>query len=1203
MHQTPINQAGPNALHLIEASSAKIQIYTLGTLQVVRDSTAVTESDWHTRQARQLLKILLTERPRPVSTDVLIEILWPHSTPSAAATTLRSAINALRNVLEPDRPNRAPSKYIVTQAPGYAFHLTQDIWLDVEEFERRLTQAHTLNDPALRLYFLEGAIALYQDDYLISDPYADWLQTERERLRERFFNALLQAAELYADAGLYAEAITNCRRLLASDEVRENAYQALMRYQAESGDSAGALLTYERCRALLSDELGADPSPLTQQLHQRILNGEVEPRQVHTSSGVGIAAAINAESTLAEVTHQPIVLPQRTLLPVLDADYSRIFVGREAELNLVEERLHQVIEGRGALLLLEGEAGVGKTRLAYQVLGQAGQRGATVISATCQVLERDLPFAPLADSLGRYLYGLPDLVVRSLPAASLGQLMQIIPSLQDRLSGINVPAPDLGGTAEENRLRLIDAIVAFFVSLANQRPLAVFFDDLHWADPDTLSVLSRLAQRLGDAPLFLMVSYRSEDLPDNDALAALLHGLKRSNPYAQLHLGRLNRDQVQEFVTLHLGPKLGAGGRLGSLLFETTNGNPLFVAETLRDLEERWQESTATMRPLAEMDSPELETLRQSILLRRNQRVQEIILERIERLPADAHTILNLCAVIGRDFSLDLLERAAAHDPLDALEVLLDRKFLIERPDERLDFSHEVVRQAVYDSLNILQRRRLHLAVAGALVDLHQDNHSPSEVAMHYWQSGASYRRLAAEYSVRAGERLLRTYGFRQAIEAFDRALKTFEELPDSQPEYIRRGLEGMGLAYESLFDAEGVTSTYRKLQTWARKQGDRPLMIATYSRLTTMLGLFGQQSESNVQLRELLRYLGTGDAAGDAGGMPSRVLVDLLERRELIYSRDDDGIPNAKDAEHDAWQPYVPAPRPVTDPVGDLLKILEPVHAVPPLFDYAWTLLVQGELGEATRILESVVDLATVTNQPSIASAAFHQLAVTARILGENEQSQLLNDQSIAINRARPGTAAELGSMWPRIASGFLSLQAGRLDEAERRLRRVADFLSERRSFRNYYNSANIGLGLVALEQGKVEEARRLLGEALVDSVHLYPYTHVHALLGLARIAHLDADMAERNRLLRQALQYAGKRSLLEEYIAIVLEVAHFRPTGVPLVELIASVLTYVESIGLEAAVRQLNAAIVHLDAEAVMEAIAGELGANAAAPRRAAP
>jgi DNA-binding SARP family transcriptional activator len=1183
---------GPNALHLIEASSAKIQIYTLGTLQVVRDSTAVTESDWHTRQARQLLKILLTERPRPVSTDVLIEILWPHSTPSAAATTLRSAINALRNVLEPDRPNRAPSKYIVTQAPGYAFHLTPDIWLDVEEFERRLMQAHNLHDPALRLHFLEGAIALYQDDYLISDPYADWLQTERERLRERFFNTLLQAAEFYADTGRYADAITTCRRLLASDEVRENAYQALMRYQAESGDSAGALLTYERCRTLLSDELGADPSPVTQQIHQRILNGEVEPRRSHVSGGLAGGAGNAAENTYVESPLQPIVLPQRTLLPVLDSDYTRIFVGREAELNLVDDRLRQMFEGRGGLIVLEGEAGVGKTRLAFQVLGQAAESGATVISATCQVLERDLPFAPLADSLGRYLYGLPDIVVRSLPAASLAQLVQIIPSLQDRLNGIQISPPDLAGSAEENRLRLIDAIVAFFVALATQRPLAVFLDDLHWADPDTLSVLSRLAQRLSDAPLFLLLSYRSEDLPDNEALAALLHGLNRTHLHAQQHLDRFNRDQVEEFVKLHLGPKLETGGRLGAILFETTNGNPLFVTESLRDMEERWQASAAGMRPLAELDSGEIEALRQSMLLRRNQRVQEIILERIDRLPADAHTILNLCAVIGRDFSLDLLEAAAAHDPIDALEVLLDRKFLIERPDERLDFSHQVVRQAVYDSLNILQRRRLHLAVAAALVDLHQDSHSPSEVALHYSQAGASYRQVAAEYNVRAGEKLLRTYGFRQAIEAFDRALKTFEELADSPPAYIRRALEGLGLAYESLFDAEGVAGTYRKLQTWARKQGDRSLLVASYSRMTTMLGLFGQQSESNVQLRELLRYLGTGDTAI----APPRVLVDLFERRELIYSRDEEG-----GAAGELWQPYIAAPRPTENPVEDLLRILEPVHAVPPLFDYAWTLLVQGELGEATRILESVVDLATVTNQPSIASAAYHQLAVTARILGETDQSQALNDQSVAINRARPGTAAELGSMWPRIASGFLSLHAGRLDEAERRLRRVADFLSDRRSFRNYYNSANIGLGLVALERGSVEEARSLLTEVLLDPVHLYPYTHVHALLGLARIAHADGNHDERDRLLRQALRFAGRRSLLEEYIAIVLEVARLRPPGAPVAALIASVLTYGEAIGLDAAVRVLRGVIVQLAQDSVLQVIAGEAPAEEPASQAA--
>lgn len=1147
-------------LHLIEPSSAKIQIYTLGTLHVVRDTVAVTEGDWHTRQARQLLKILLTGRPRPVSTDMLIEILWPNSTPSAAATTLRSAINALRNVLEPDRPNRAPSKYIVTEAPGYAFHSTTDIWLDVEEFERRLNQVQSIGEASLRLVFLEGALELYRDDYLISDPYADWLQTERDRLRERFFNTLLQVADLYADMGRYSDAITTCRRMLARDEVRENAYQSLMRFQAESGDSAGALLTYERCRTILSDELGADPSPLTQMLHQRILNGEIEPRQVVTAPPP-LTTLIAESIRIDGASNQPIVLPQRSLLPILDTNYMHVFVGREAELRQIDERLRASLAGQGMLIVLEGEAGVGKTRFAYHVLERAAERNATVISATCQVLEKDLPFAPLADALGRYLYGLPDAVVRSLPAAALAQLVQIIPTLQDRLHTPPPPPTETAASADENRLRLIDGIVGFLATLANQRPLVMFLDDLHWADPDTLAVLSRLAQRVAELPMFLLIAYRSEDLPDNDPLSALLHGLKRSHPKAQVRIERLNRKQVQEFVQLHVGPDAEAGMRLGGLLYDTTNGNPLFVTETLRDLEERWYAAAEGARSLADLATAEGDALRQAFSLRRNQRVQEIILERMNRLPPDAHTILNLCAVIGRDFSLELLEKAAAHDPLEALDILLQRKFLIERPDERIDFGHQVIRQAVYDSLNILQRRRLHLAVAEALADLNQAEQNPSETAFHYCQAGSSYRLLAAEYGVLAGEKLLRTYGFRQAVEAFDRALEVLESAPESPPTYVRRALEGRGLAYESLFDPEGVTSTYRRLQTWARRQGEWSLLLATYSRLTTMLGLLGQQSESNDQLRELLRAL----ASSDEQVPTPRVLVDLLARRELIYSVD---VEQATDA----WQVYMPAPRPVADPVGDLLRILDPVHAVPPLFDYGWTLLVQGQLGESTRVLEAVVDLATTTNQPSIASAAYHQLAVTARILGELEQSQLLNDASVSINRARPGTAAELGSMWPRIASGFLSLQAGRLDEAERRLRRVADFLGDRRSFSNYRNSANIGLGLVALARGEVAEARRLLSEALTDPVHLYPYTHVHALLGLARIADLEGDVAGRDDILCQALAYAGRRSLLEEYIATVLEMVRFQPAGAPLEPLVNSVLDYVRSIGLVSAVKQLE-------------------------------
>lgn len=1148
-----------------EPGRARIQIFTFGTLQVIRDATTVTESDWHTRQARQLLKILITERPRPVSTDLLIEILWPNSTPHAAATTLRSAINALRNVLEPDRPNRAPSRYIVTQTPGYAFHLAPEIWLDVEVFEHLYNRAHNTADSALRLQLLEQAIALYTDDYLISDPYADWLQAERERLRERFFNALLMAADIYAESGHYADAITACRRLLARDEVRENAYQSLMRFQAESGDSAGALLTYERCRTLLSEELGADPSPLTQALHQRILNGDIAPRPVVNTPLIPTPLLMPPGASPGP---QPIDLPALTLLTVLDAGYPEVFVGRARELAILQERLEHALHGRGEWLLLQGEAGVGKTRLAYQLLRQASKEAATVLSATCQALERDLPFAPLADALGRYFYSLPETVVQGLPAGALSALVQIIPSLQDRLSFAFSTPQENANNAEENRQRLIDAIVTTIITLAKLRPLVFFVDDLQWADPDTLAVLNRLVQRLPELPVFLLMAYRAEDLPENSTLVTFAHTLNRLQRDAQLSVPRFARRHVQELVERHLAAPQSsehvltpdAAYRLGDLLYETTQGNALFVTEALHNLDERL--ATGSVDAWASIfDPPTRDSLQASPTLR-SQRIQEIILERLDRLPTEARAVLNLCAVIGRDFSLDLLESAATLDPLGGLEALLDRKFLIERPDERIDFAHHLVRQTVYDNLSLLQRRRLHLAVAEALVDLGQGAINPGEISFHYAHAGSGHRLLAAQFGVQAGEKLLQSYGFRQAVDAFDRALAMLEALPDAPSEWTRRALQGRGLAFESLFDPEGVTTTYRQLQSWARAHGDRALILATYTRLTTVLGLLGQQAESNEVLDEFLHAIRLADGEAPT----SRVLLDLLERRRRIYHAD-------VEEDDEVWTPYRPAPPPVANPEADLLHILEPVHAVAPLFEYGWVLLVQGQLGEATRILEAVVDLATETNQPSIASAAYHQLAMTARILGDMEQSQALNEESIAINRAVAGATGELGSLLPRISSGFLSLQVGRLDEAERRFRRVAEILGDRAFFRNYRNSAEIGLGLVSLARGNIEQARQQLEAAQADRINIYPYTYVQALLGLARIADYMQDIRQRDQLLRKALRFAGQRSLLEEYMSVLVTLAHINAPGAPLDALIDSLLQYVATIHLEAGIATLRA------------------------------
>ncbi|MCB0189061.1 MAG: AAA family ATPase, partial [Caldilineaceae bacterium] len=440
---------------------------------------------------------------------------------------LRSAVNALRNVLEPERPNRAPAKYIITQHPGYAFRDHEQIWLDVDAFEAALTLTEKSPTSADKLRHLQAAVDCYTDDYLTSDPYADWARHERERLRERYLTALLQLAALQAEQGDYTTAIATVRQVLTRDPVRENAYQLLMRYQAESGDSASALLTYERCRALLAEELGADPSPLTQAWHQQILNGEIGPQRVDLAAEPLVSTAPNAlpsaRSTTLALPPQHLTFFSERTPEMADSEHrAHCFVGRSAELALLARQVAQAQVGHGSLLLLDGEAGVGKTHLAHHLLQQVAAPTLTIIHTTCQPLEQQLPFTALSDGLGRFLHTLPDDVLRGFPAASLAQLAQLTPSLQDRLPDLPVPLIEALIHSDENRQRLINGLISLITTLAAARPLLFFLDDVQWADSETLAVLGRLAQRLPQLPIFLLLAYRSGEVVENQALETLI---------------------------------------------------------------------------------------------------------------------------------------------------------------------------------------------------------------------------------------------------------------------------------------------------------------------------------------------------------------------------------------------------------------------------------------------------------------------------------------------------------------------------------------------------------------------------------------------------------------------------------------------------------------------------------------------------------
>ncbi|OQY27663.1 MAG: hypothetical protein B6243_12795, partial [Anaerolineaceae bacterium 4572_5.2] len=404
-------------------------------------SGPIPESAWHTKQARQLLKILLTQQGKIVSRDCLIDALWPEADPGKAATTLRTAINALRNTLEPDRPPYTPSSFIIAHAPGYKFQLGEQVWVNVIEFEKLLD---------IRRDLLTQATSLYQDDYLPDDLYADWSFFERERLRERYLNALSDLARCQANRGEYERAIASLRRILSRDPGREPVYRGLMRYHLQLGNTVAALKTFEQLRTYLATELGADPSPQTQALHQAILSGQPLWEPAPT-----ISVSPNGQSPLKAV-----------------------FIGRAGEVDTLTNLLTEAQKGRGNIVALSGESGVGKSSLAAVLLNKALGRQALTLSARTQVIGKNLPFAPIIEALESCLLRQPNNLLAQLPEADKIQLAQLLPSLAWQVD-ITLSA---AGLPEGNRQLLVSSLLRALLHLSQNGqnpPLSQFLRDLN----------------------------------------------------------------------------------------------------------------------------------------------------------------------------------------------------------------------------------------------------------------------------------------------------------------------------------------------------------------------------------------------------------------------------------------------------------------------------------------------------------------------------------------------------------------------------------------------------------------------------------------------------------------------------------------------------------------------------------------------------
>jgi len=1098
-----------------------LRVYLLGEFRCYRDGELVSSRDWRTRQARQLFKLLLTERGHTVSVRKLMHLLWPEYGDSAYKT-LRSAVSTLRTVLEPGRDPRALARFVPRGRAGYRLIFPADstIWIDTVEFERLLNEALPGGNCAGGRKLLEEALRLYTGDYLAGDEEENWTRLERERLRERYFAGVSKLAEWQSAAELASEAIILCRKALCFDACREPLYRLMMRCQASLGDTAAALQTFERCRQVLDEQLGADPAPQTISLHMSILRGEFQ-------------AQMNGH--IARGPDSKRVTPQKDFSHDKSGSHGEPpFVGRKAELHWLMQGLVEVKGGQGTrTAALVGEAGVGKSFLVRLFLGRARAENALTLATACQAIEQNLSFAPLVSLLGPWLREVSSKVLHELPRSALAQAAPLLPELAARLPDLPVVQAI---NSEQAYSALIAALVELFAAMCHRRTLVLSLDDLQWADESTLLVINRLASR-EDLSLLLLISYRPEDLSENRALDSMLRYLSRSARFYTLGLERFSREEVSEYLMLHMVHTPGKAPVQetfsGEELYRLTQGNALFLAEAVRTLLE--QQAVDTI-PAGSLIDPVL----------RSQQIRDVVLARMGRLSQRAIELLETAAVIGHPFSLDLLRPELSGDDYQALEMLLARRFLVEvghssEDEMRLAFSHDMVGQIVCAACSSLKSMQLHRQVAEHLVRRYSPTTAmhAAEIAFHYRQAGPRYKVQTLRYEVDAGDYARHIFGYRQALAHYDAALQWLEQVPDHErdryapamEEWIGRAYHGRVLACEALLDWEEIQESHRHLSTWAAASRNGTLTSNSVQRMAVNRSLMGYLSEGAGMglsfLQNLRAEAGSTRELANGAQKSLETMIDMAQRWTSLLMLNAPEQTISTSPGH--FPPFCPAPAPSIGDWHEMIDALGVPQAAFMLTSYGWVLLLQGLNAEAEQCLRVALQAAEETEQTTRWILASLHLSRVYYLWGQYGESGAWFERCIKRGQEIPEAAWAL--TWPLLNQAFNLIHLGQLDEADRVLHTLRDQLAQQNDFLSYRYSVQVGFGLLSLARSELNEAERLLQEALTNQKSLYIEVYVMAGMGLADIARRKGRYDEAYSLLQTMLSFCGQHSLLQPY------------------------------------------------------------------------
>jgi DNA-binding CsgD family transcriptional regulator/tetratricopeptide (TPR) repeat protein len=480
-------------------------------------------------------------------------------------------------------------------------------------------------------------------------------------------------------------------------------------------------------------------------------------------------------------------------------------VGRSEELGRVLAALQRAAAGTGGALLLAGEAGIGKSRLAVEALILARQRGFVTLEGAAYPLQADLAYAPVLEALGPFLAG--------LEPGRLGALVSGLPDLGRLFAGLHLPPPEPLGDAALERTRLFEAVSRLVERVAAERPVALLVDDLHWADAASLELLHYLARGLGALRVLLLGTYRLDEARTNPRLRALVRSLQRLGLAEELPLGGLGPEAVAALAGALLGGEPPAA-LLGALR-ERAAGTPLFVTALIRGL----RDTGALFR------SGGAWVLGSGSLAAVPPVVRDLVLARLERLDPADRALLELIAVAGDAASPALLGRVGgpAEEELDALlRRLCESGLVIEEPTaSKIVYraTHPLIAEVAYGELPETRRRRLHAGVAAALEEFHVGD--PQRLAHHYraaaWEADP---RRALDVLVAAGWRAEELHADAEAADHFAAALALART---DRPAMVAELLERLGHARSRAGQFEAAAAAWSEAAGERERSGDRP--------------------------------------------------------------------------------------------------------------------------------------------------------------------------------------------------------------------------------------------------------------------------------------------------------------------------------------------------------------------------------------------